>query len=254
MVGLCEITSIVANVCIILISAWLTVKYLGVKKCVNRYMDIDKLLDNIEEDLELETVDVGLYPTTHSNNSGGNTTPAGARWLTPSVERDRLIAVAAGGNAKLYLGKHITTSQIEKMDDKEVLKLYSRYEVYIGSVMTKSLKTTICGVYTTLMGLLVPSVSKGKYILIEGERLSESLTENPVINLALSTFTCGLYHEYGHYLAPLTAGLLTSAHVEVNPNIPEEVPVPPVNNVEVKSSVVIQVVEQDVSKIGQVIE
>ena len=57
-------------------------------------------------------------------------------------------------------------------------------------------------------------MSKGRYMLVEGERLSESLIENPVINLALSTYTCNLYHNYGHYLAPLTAGLLTSGHVK----------------------------------------
>ena len=72
------------------------------------------------------------------------------------------------------------------MEEKAVLKLYSRYEAYIGNVMTKSLKSAICGAYTTIMGVLVPSVSKGRYALVEGEKLSESLIENPVINLALT--------------------------------------------------------------------
>ena len=102
----------------------------------------------------------------------------------------------------------------ESLEGKELMRLYSRYEAYIGSVMTKSLKSAICGAYTTIVGALVPSLSKGKYMLVESEKLSESLIENPVINLALSTYTCNLYHNYGHYLAPLTAGLLTSGHLK----------------------------------------
>ena len=59
------------------------------------------------------------------------------------VHRERLIAVAASGNAKLYLGKNITTSEIENLGEKEVLKLYSRYETYIVNVMTKCNSPTI---------------------------------------------------------------------------------------------------------------
>ena len=165
-------------------------------------MDIDKIIDDIE----------GLEQTEQTPLHQPSA-------LTGQIElyRERLIAVAASGNAKLYLGKNITSSEIENLEDKEVLKLYSRYEIYIGNIMTKSLKSAICGAYTTIMSALVPSISKGKYMLVEGERLSESLIENPVINLALSTYTCKLYHNYGHYLAPLTAGLMTSGHVKAAP-------------------------------------
>ena len=98
--------------------------------------------------------------------------------------------------------------------------------------MTKSLKSTICGAYTTKLSALVPSVSKGRYMLVEAERLSESLIENPVINLAISTYTCKLYYNYGHYLAPLTAGLMTSGHVKAapqpKPDLGNDPPVQPV--------------------------
>lgn len=216
---LLEITGIAANVCIIVISAWLIVKYLKFRKYVNKYMDdIDKIIDNIEE------LDAGLHPA--PCNMQGESPDAGFG----VSQRERLIAVAASGNAKLYLGKNITTSEIENLQEKELLKLYSRYETYIGSVMTKSLKSTICGTYTMIMSALVPSVSKGKYMLVEGERLSESLIENPVINLALSTYTCKLYHDWGHYLAPLTAGLMTSGHVKSAPppsSEPDQLPEQP---------------------------
>ena len=217
--NLFEITSFVANICIIAGFAWLIAKYLKIKKYAHRYMDIDKILDDIKS-LDQES---GGEPTNESAIFPRAVDVQGQL----QAYKERLIAVAASGNAKLYLGKNITTSDIENLEDKEVMKLYSRYETYIGSVMTKSLKSAICGAYTTLMSVLVPSVSKGRYILIEGEKLSESLIENPVINLTLSTYTCKLYHNYGHYLAPLTAGLLTSGHVkeaplQAKPEVPEK--------------------------------
>ena len=220
--NLFEITSFVANICIIAGFAWLIAKYLKIKKYAHRYMDIDKMLDDIES-LDQES---GGEPTNESAIFPPTVDAQGQQGQLQAY-RERLIAVAASGNAKLYLGKNITTSDIENLEDKEVMKLYSRYETYIGSVMTKSLKSAICGAYTTLMSVLVPSVSKGRYILVEGERLSESLIENPVINLTLSTYTCKLYHNYGHYLAPLTAGLLTSGHVkeaplQAKPEVPEK--------------------------------
>jgi hypothetical protein len=39
------------------------------------------------------------------------------------------------------------------------------------------------------------------------------ILENPVINLALSTYLSKLYHKYGHYLEPLNATLLTSNYI-----------------------------------------
>ena len=215
---LLELTGIAANLCIIVISTWLVTRYLKLKKYVSMYImdDIDQIIDNIEE------LEQGAGPAVE-HGAGCNPALQQGAGCNPMVEthKERLIAVAASGNAKLYLGKNITTTEIESLEDKEVLKLYSRYETYIGNVMTKSLKSTICGAYTAIMSSLVPSVSKGKYMLIEGERLSESLIENPVINLALSTYTCKLYHDYGHYLAPLTAGLLTSGHVKATNPPPE---------------------------------
>ena len=115
-------------------------------------MDIDKLIENIEK---LE------QPKPLEENTDHH--------------RERLIGVVASGNAKLYLGKNITESEIENLKNEELLKLYSRYEIYIGGVMTKSLKHTICSAYTTLVGVMVPSVSKGKYFLVETEKLKTSL-------------------------------------------------------------------------------
>ena len=43
--------------------------------------------------------------------------------------------------------------------------------------------------------------------------LSTSLNEGPFIDLALSSLTCKLYHEYGHLLAPIEAAIITSSYL-----------------------------------------
>ena len=39
------------------------------------------------------------------------------------------------------------------------------------------------------------------------------MSEGPFIDLALSSLTCKLYHEYGHLLAPIEAAIITSSHL-----------------------------------------
>ena len=46
--------------------------------------------------------------------------------------------------------------------------------------------------------------------------LTTSLSEGPFIDLALSSLTCKLYHEYGHLLAPIEAAVITSSHLSVD--------------------------------------
>ena len=41
---------------------------------------------------------------------------------------------------------------------------------------------------------------------------SEDLEADPFLNSALQRFTCELYYRFGSFLAPLSAGLITSRH------------------------------------------
>ena len=42
--------------------------------------------------------------------------------------KERLIQVVASGKSKFYLGKNFSTDEIESLDEKEITKLYGRYE------------------------------------------------------------------------------------------------------------------------------
>ena len=43
--------------------------------------------------------------------------------------------------------------------------------------------------------------------------LTTSLGDGPFIDLALSSYTCKLYHNYGHLLAPIEAAIITSGYL-----------------------------------------
>lgn len=133
------------------------------------------------------------------------------------LQRERLLSIVAGGNSKTYFGKLMTTGEIEKLDDKEVQKLYARYESYIGGMITRSLKETLCTAFTRAVEILCPVATGGHLKLENSKMLIENLSKDPIIDLALSTITCGLYHQYGYLLAPLEAGLLTSSHLALSP-------------------------------------
>ena len=200
-----EITNIFSNVCIISISIWLVTKYLSVKKnillSINKKMedDIDKIINEISETS-------CLTPLNEETNS---------------PMKERLICLVAGGKAKEYLGKNITSSEIENLDEKEITKLYARYEAYMGGVINKTVKKHMVTAYTNVVKLLLPS----KFKIEDVDKLNDSLNEGPFIELALSKYTCQFYHQFGHFMAPLEALLLTSNHVRGEKSLPDAIDV-----------------------------
>ena len=49
-----------------------------------------------------------------------------------SKEKEKLILVVASGKSKQFLGKLMTTADIETLSDEDVQKLYARYEAVLG--------------------------------------------------------------------------------------------------------------------------
>ena len=135
---------------------------------------------------------------------------------TPELEsgterlRERLIGVAVAGKSKEYLGKNITSDEIANLDQKNLQKLYARYEASMGGIVTKSMKKHFITAYTNLVRLFLPK----NLTIFDRRALEESLNEGPFIDLALNKWTCSMYHRFGHMLAPVEAALLTSNHLK----------------------------------------
>ena len=191
---LTSVTSVIANVTIILSAAWV---YLKIKRTMTT---IDEIVQAaVAEPPPPETVQVE----------------------TQSDLRERLIEIAVAGKSREYLGKIITSDEIERLDQKELQKLHARYETYMGGLVTRSLKKHAVTAYTKIVELFLP----GNLVIANRDALEDSLNEGPFIDIALSKWTCWLHHRWGYMLGPLELALLTSTHVQRIPHAPE-LPVP----------------------------
>ena len=183
-----EILNAASNICVISITVFLVVKIYQLKKYINRYMDIENLMSQVE-------------PLEQAGSVQDNKV------------KERLIHVVASGKSKHYLGKLYSTDEIEKLDEKELAKLYARYEATLGGDINKTLKNHMTYAYTRVAEFLCPTISQGRFVINRPDHLQQSLNDGPFIDLALTSLTCKLYHEFGHLLAPFETVLLTSNYV-----------------------------------------
>lgn len=128
--------------------------------------------------------------------------------------RERLAALAAGGQAKQYLGKAFTADQIDALDSADIEKLYARYEARLGAAMTKSLGTAALQLYAWAASAVLPIPVENQPALIA------DLRDEPFVGQALSSASCELYHRYGMFIAPLTAALTTVKHCQFGHRCP----------------------------------
>ena len=89
------------------------------------------------------------------------------------------------------------------MDEKEVEKLYARYEARLGAAMTKTLGQAALMLYTKAVSMFLPIATESQPGLVA------DLEADPLAKHALSSAACELYHRYGMFLAPLTTAMTT---------------------------------------------
>ena len=123
---------------------------------------------------------------------------------SPGTKCQKLLECILTGNSKLYLGKVYTEEQLAKLSEEEVEKLFNNYEANLSGQMVKSLGKSIINMYSmgacAALGITIQDAS------------SEGLDNDPFLNSALQRFTCELYYRFGSFLAPLSAGIITSRH------------------------------------------
>ena len=196
-----QITSILSNVCIILIITWLVIKSWQFKKYISYYIkmtqpsvdQIDQLLLDAVASNDVQAADAQLLVDDN----------------TCTKMKEKLIQVVVGGKSRRYLGKLLTMKEIEQLDEEALRKLYARYEAALGGLITRQLKKHMCYAYSRAVRFICPTLN---FEVKDIVGLSTSLNEGPFIDLALSSLTCKLYHEYGHLLAPIEAAIITSSH------------------------------------------
>lgn len=214
------ITVLSMQLLLLLFVAWLTWRFSqGIRRIcrliINK-MDCDELIDSLLAEQGTSS-NKNAETTTTTREQEMPVEPSCPRESLPSnvKHRERLAALAAGGQAKQYLGKIYTAEQIDGLNDAEIEKLYSRYEARLGTAMTKTLGCAALQIYAGVVSMLIPVDSQPALIA--------DLEDDPFVEHALSSAACELYHRYGMFLAPLTAALTTLKHTRFGHQCPKSV-------------------------------
>jgi hypothetical protein len=180
------------------IRVWQWVEYLILHNKI--LMDPDQILEQLLQEDGYDLAD-DLVKTTR-------TAPTAS--VHPQVEqqRARLAALVAGGTTKQYLGKQLSLADVDDLTDDEIDLLYARYEARLGSMMTKTLGSSILKMYSLAAGMVLPIPPENQ------QHLVTDLESDPFVGHAVTTACCELYHRYGMYLAPLTAAVTTIKHCQ----------------------------------------
>ena len=162
-------------------------------------MQMDELIDELLETPEMSVTGSGVPVST-----------VGVSEKDAQKHRERLAALAAGGQAKQYglvvKGTALTADQVDLLAEDEVEKLYAHYEARLGAAMTKTLGQAALQLYAGAASKFLPIPPENQPALVA------DLETDPFIGHALSSAVCELYHRYGMYLAPFTALLTTAKH------------------------------------------
>ena len=121
-----QITSILSNVCVILIITWMVIKYFQFKKYISYYIKMTQTAVDQIDQLLLDAV-ASVEPAELDDN-------------TCTKLKEKIIQVVAGGKSRRYLGKLMTTKEIEQLDEEEIKKLYARYEAALGGLIANKFK------------------------------------------------------------------------------------------------------------------
>ena len=134
--------------------------------------------------------------------------------------REQLAILVSTGKCKEAIGVNLTQEQVRRLDDKDVMKYYKRYESYVGARTTETLIESILAFSTKALSLVVR--------LKDAEALHNELQNDYIITKELSNLSGGLALRCGRLLAVANAFLITAKHVdfsaEEEPRHLDEVP------------------------------
>ena len=81
--------------------------------------------------------------------------------------REQLAIVVSSGKCKEAIGVTLTHEQVKRLDEKDVIKHYKRYETYVGAKTTETLIDSFLSFFTKALSLAVK--------LKDGEALQNEL-------------------------------------------------------------------------------
>ena len=126
--------------------------------------------------------------------------------------RKQLAILVSTNKCKEAIGVNLTHEQVRRLEDKDVMKHYKRYEAYIGSKTTETLIESFLSFSTKALSLVVR--------LKDSEALQNELKNNYIITKELSNISGNLALRCGGLLALADAFLITAKHVDFSAEEP----------------------------------
>ena len=136
--------------------------------------------------------------------------PINAPVIAPSTNipalREQLAVLVSTGRCKEAIGASLTQDQVKRLDEKEVIKYYKRYETYVGSKTTDSLIDNFLSLAIKGVGMIVK--------IDDANALKNELKSDFIITKEMSQFCGGLALRFGSALAVVNAAAITAKHVD----------------------------------------
>ena len=120
--------------------------------------------------------------------------------------REELAVLVSSGQCKQSIGVNLTHEQVRRLEEKDVMRHYKRYETYVGARTTETLIESILSFSTKALSLVVR--------LKDTEALQNELKNDYIITKELSNLSGNLALRCGRLLAVANAFLITAKHVD----------------------------------------
>lgn len=119
--------------------------------------------------------------------------------------REQLFILVSSGHAQESTGVKLTHDRVQKLSDKDVIKLSQRHQAFVASKMNSSLVDSFVAIGTQLVAMVVPIKDLEKY--------QAEIRSDYIINRELCQFFGGITSSFQRASAFATAALITLKNI-----------------------------------------
>ena len=126
---------------------------------------------------------------------------------------EKLALLVCTGKCKETIGVNLTHEQVKRLEEKEVMKYYKRYQTHVGTNKTEALTKRFLSFSTKALGCAVN--------LKDEEALKNELKNDYIIKKELSDLSDLLVLRFGRLLSLVSAFLIAAEHVDFRAKEPQ---------------------------------
>ena len=120
--------------------------------------------------------------------------------------REQLAILVSTGKCKEAIGVNLTHEQVRRLEEKDVMRHYKRYETYVGAKTNETMINSFLSVSVKTLGAVVR--------IKDPDALHNELKNDYVITKELSTFAGAIALGCGRLLAFANAIVITLKHID----------------------------------------